>query len=222
MYKVFIVEDDCGIANGVRAHLETLGFEARTAQDFRDIMREYTEFDPHLTLMDIGLPSFNGFYWCSEIRRVSRAPIIFLSSASDNMNIVTAMDMGADDFIAKPFDLTVLVAKIRAVLRRAYDFKEADFIAHNGVRLDLEDASLTYDGRKVELTKNEFRILHTLMESVGRIVSRETLMSRLWETDCYIDENTLSVNISRIRRKLENAGLRDFIRTKTGLGYIIE
>lgn len=226
MYRIFIVEDDFDIANRIRSHLEGLGSEpritAKTAVNFRDIVGEYTAFNPHLTLMDIGLPFYNGLYWCSEIRKTSRSPIIFLSSASDNMNIVMAMDMGGDDFIAKPFDLTVLVAKIRALLRRAYDFTGSDIIEHKGAQLNLSDACLVYNGEKIELTKNEFRVLQTLMENVGKIVSRETLMSRLWETDCYIDENTLSVNVSRLRRKLENAGLRDFIRTKSGLGYIVE
>jgi len=222
MYRIFIVEDDYDIANSIRAHLEGLGFEAKAAGDFRDIVGEYAAFAPHLTLMDIGLPFYNGFYWCSEIRKSSRSPIIFLSSASDNMNIVMAMDMGGDDFIAKPFDLTVLVAKIRALLRRAYDFTGNDVIEHKGAQLNLSDASLMFGGERIELTKNELRILQTLMENIGKIVSRETLMSRLWETDCYIDENTLSVNVSRLRRKLENAGLRDFIRTKSGLGYIVE
>lgn len=222
MYRVFIVEDDYDIANSIRAHLEGLGFEVKTVDDFRGIVGEYAAFAPHLTLMDIGLPFYNGFYWCSEIRKTSRAPIIFLSSASDNMNIVMAMDMGGDDFIAKPFDLTVLVAKIRALLRRAYDFTGNEVVEHRGAQLNLSDASLTFGKERIELTKNELRILQTLMENTGKIVSRETLMSRLWETDCYIDENTLSVNVSRIRRKLENAGLRDFIRTKSGLGYIVE
>lgn len=221
MYRIFIVEDDFDIANSIRAHLEGLGFEVKTAENFRDILTEYAAFNPHLTLMDIGLPAFNGMYWCSEIRRTSRSPIIFLSSASDNMNIVMAMDMGGDDFIAKPFDLTVLVAKIRALLRRAYDFAGSDVVEHNGVQLNLSDASLVYRGEKTELTKNEFRILQTLMENSGKIVSRDTLMSRLWETDCYIDENALSVNISRLRKKLENAGLHDYIRTKSGLGYMV-
>ncbi|MGN0684428.1 MAG: response regulator transcription factor [Oscillospiraceae bacterium] len=221
MYRIFIVEDDFDIANSIRAHLEGLGFEAKTAENFRDILAEYAAFNPHLTLMDIGLPAFNGMYWCSEIRRTSRSPIIFLSSASDNMNIVMAMDMGGDDFIAKPFDLTVLVAKIRALLRRAYDFAGSDVVEYNGVQLNLSDASLVYRGEKTELTKNEFRILQTLMENSGKIVSRDTLMSRLWETDCYIDENALSVNISRLRKKLENAGLHDYIRTKSGLGYMV-
>lgn len=221
MYRIFIVEDDFDIANSIRAHLEGLGFEVKTAENFRDILTEYAAFNPHLTLMDIGLPAFNGMYWCSEIRRTSRSPIIFLSSASDNMNIVMAMDMGGDDFIAKPFDLTVLVAKIRALLRRAYDFAGSDVVEHNGVQLNLSDASLVYRGDKTELTKNEFRILQTLMENSGKIVSRDKLMSRLWETDCYIDENALSVNISRLRKKLENAGLHDYIRTKSGLGYMV-
>lgn len=222
MYRIYIVEDDPDIANRLKQHLEGFGYEVRTAFDFQNITAEYSSFNPHLTLMDIGLPFYNGFYWCSQIRKTSRSPIIFLSSAADNMNIVMAMDMGGDDFIAKPFDLVVLTAKIRAVLRRAYDFSESDELEHSGVKLCLSDATLNYGGEKIALTKNEMRILQTLMESSGKIVSRETLMSRLWETDCYIDENTLSVNISRLRKKLEVIGLGGFIRTKSGLGYIVE
>ncbi len=222
MYRIYIVEDDPDIANRLKQHLEGFGFEVRTAFDFQNITTEYSSFNPQLTLMDIGLPFYNGFYWCSQIRKTSRSPIIFLSSAADNMNIVMAMDMGGDDFIAKPFDLAVLTAKIRAVLRRAYDFSESDEPEVSGAKLCLSDATLNYSGEKIALTKNEMRILQTLMESSGKIVSRETLMSRLWETDCYIDENTLSVNISRLRKKLEGIGLGGFIRTKSGLGYIVE
>lgn len=222
MYRIYIVEDDIDIANRLKQHLESSGFEVRTAFDFQNITAEYFAFNPQLTLMDIGLPFYNGFYWCSQIRKSSRCPIIFLSSAADNMNIVMAMDMGGDDFIAKPFDQAVLTAKIRAVLRRAYDFSESDELEKGGAKLCLSDATLSFNGEKIALTKNEMRILQTLMESSGKIVSRETLMSRLWETDCYIDENTLSVNISRLRKKLEGIGLDGFIRTKSGLGYIVE
>lgn len=223
MYRIYIVEDDFDIANRIRAHLDGLGFEGKTVEDFRDIVGEYRGFEPHLTLMDIGLPFYNGFYWCSEIRRISKVPVVFLSSASDNMNIVMAINMGGDDFISKPFDLTVLTAKIQAVLRRTYDFGGTqEIISCKGAVLNISDAVLTYNEEKIELTKNEYRVLLTLMENKGKVVSRETLMNKLWETDCYIDENTLTVNVSRLRRKLEKAGLTDFIATKSGMGYIVE
>lgn len=222
MHRIFIAEDDPAIANAVKNYLEGWGYEVLTAEDFRNIIGEFSEFAPHLVLMDIGLPFYNGFYWCAEIRKVSEVPVVFLSSASDNMNIIMAMDMGGDDFIPKPFDLTVLLAKIKAILRRTYDFGNApETIEHNGAILNISDASMTYGGEKLELTKNEYRILLTLMENKGKVVSREELMNRLWETDCYVDENTLTVNVSRLRKKLERYGLEDFIVTKAGMGYII-
>ena len=176
-----------------------------------------------MILMDISLPFFNGYHWCSEIRKISKVPIIFISSASDNMNIVMAMNMGGDDFIVKPFDLNVLTAKVQAMLRRTYDFAASTtLIEHMRAILNINDNSLTYDGEKIELTKNEFKILNILMENKGKIVRRDVLMNRLWETDSYVDENTLTVNITRLRKKLEAAGLENFISTKKGMGYIVE
>ena len=180
------------------------------------------DFKPHLVLLDISLPYFNGYHWCEKIRKVSKAPILFLSSFSDNMNIIMAMNMGADDFIAKPFDIDVLTAKINALLRRAYDFKpDDDFIAVNGLLLNTNNLTVEYEGIKSELTKNEFRILQVLMSNSGKAVSRDMLMTKLWETDSYIDDNTLTVNINRLRRKLESMGLVDVIKTKKGVGYLI-
>lgn len=223
MYKIFIVEDDSAIANAVKKHLDGWGFLVKIAEDFHEIAAEYERFSPHLTLLDIGLPFHNGFYWCEQIRKTSKAPVVFLSSASDNMNIVLAMNMGGDDFIAKPFDLSVLMAKINAILRRCYDFSAPnEIIEYNGAALNIAEASLVVAGEKIELTKNEFRILLTLMQNRGKIVSREELMRKLWETDCYVDDNTLTVNVSRLRKKIENHGLENFISTKAGMGYILE
>lgn len=223
MYKIFIVEDDEAIANAVRKSLEAWDYEVKCCGDFRNVSGEFSEFLPHLVLMDITLPFFNGFYNCAEIRKISKVPIIFISSAADNMNIIMAMNMGGDDFIAKPFDLSVLSAKIQAVLRRTYDFSgQTGIITHNGAMLNTSDASLSYNGEKIELTKNEYRILETLLENKGKVVSRDSLMNRLWETDSFIDENTLTVNIARLRKKLEQHGLAGFISTKVGMGYIIE
>ena len=221
--KVFIVEDDEVIAAAVAQQLTAWGYLVRRAGDFRNVLGEFADFDPQLVLLDIGLPFYNGYHWCSQIRRQSRVPIIFISSAADNMNIVMAMNMGADDFIAKPFDLNVLLAKIQAILRRTYDFAApAPTLEHRGAVLNTADASLTYQGQRIELTKNDYRILQTLLERKGSVVSRETLMEKLWETDSFVDENTLTVNIARLRRKLEAAGLPDYITTKKGLGYLIE
>ncbi len=223
MYRILIVEDDGAIAGAVQRHVETWGFEARAVSDFQNVLAEFSRYDPQLVLLDIALPFFSGYHWCGEIRKLSKVPIIFLSSASDKMNIVMAIGMGADDFIAKPFDLTVLTAKIQAVMRRAYDFAvRSDLIEHRGATLNAADATLHYNSLKIDLTKNEFRILLTLMENRGRVVGRESLMQRLWETDSFVDENTLSVNVARLRRKLEAAGLPDFIETKKGLGYLVD
>lgn len=223
MYKLLIVEDEQGISEEIKRQAENWGLEVRCAADFRNIMAEFAEFDPQIVLMDIALPFFDGYHWCSEIRKVSKVPIIFISSASDNMNIVMAMNMGADDFIAKPFDGSVLIAKVQAMLRRTYDFGGAmPVLEHKGALLNTGDGCLTYGEEKLELTKNEYRILLCLMENKGTIVSREKLMEALWATDSFVDENTLSVNVGRLRKKLEAAGLKDFIATKFGAGYIIE
>jgi two-component system response regulator protein BraR/BceR len=223
MYRIFIVEDDRGIADAVKSLLESWDMEAVCARNFRNITAEFAQCEPHLILLDIKLPFFNGYHWCSEIRRVSRVPIIFISSASDSMNIVMAMNMGADDFIAKPFDQSVLMAKIQALLRRAYDFgASASVLEHRGAMLNIGDAALWYNGEKISLSKNEYRILFTLMQNKGKIVSREKLMEALWETDIFVDENTLSVNVNRLRKKLDAAGLTGYIATRFGVGYIIE
>lgn len=222
MYKVFLAEDDDGIANAIIKRLSEWEFEVRRADNYRDVIGEFKEFEPHIVLLDISLPFYNGFHWCSEIRQFSRCPVMFISSASDNLNIVTAMNMGGDDFIAKPFDLSVMVAKVQAILRRSYDFAEnIGVITHKGAVLNTADATLKFNGEKIDLTKNEYRIMETLLENKGKVVSRERLMNRLWETDSYVDENTLSVNIARLRKKLEQAGLHDFITTKIGMGYIV-
>ncbi len=222
MYRIFIIEDDPTIAQTLKKHLEGWDHKAECAKDFHNITAEFATFDPQLVLLDIKLPFYDGYYWCGEIRKLSKVPVIFLSSASDNMNVVMAMNMGGDDFIAKPFDLSVLTAKVNAVLRRAYSFSgNCDLISHGSVILDISSAVVTNGDKKVELTKNELRILRTLMENAGRIISRDTLMQRLWETDCFIDENTLTVNVSRLRKKLENIGLENYITTKVGMGYMI-
>lgn len=222
MYRILIVEDDMTIANAVRKHMEGWGYEVRCAEDFKNVLAEFASFSPQLVLMDISLPFFNGYHWCSQIRQISRVPVIFLSSASDNMNIVMAINMGGDDFVAKPFDLNVLMAKVQAMLRRTYDFGgQTGLFEHRGVILNLSDATVFYDGSRVELTKNEFKILQILMEQKGNVVSRDKIMTRLWESDSYVDDNTLTVNVTRLRKKLEEAGVKGFITTKKGIGYLI-
>ena len=222
MYRILIVEDDRDIAQAIQMQAQQWNFEASCAQNFRDVMAELARFDPHLVLLDVSLPFFNGYHWCIEIRKTSQVPIIFISSASDNMNIVMAMNMGADDFIAKPFDLNVLIAKVQALMRRSYDYApSAPVLEHRGAILNTGDGSLFYRERQIELSKNEYRILLTLMRSKGKVVSREKLMEQLWSTDSFVDENTLSVNVGRLRKKLEAAGLNGFITTKFGVGYVI-
>lgn len=222
MYRLLIVEDDRGIAEAIEQQAAMWELEAHSVQNFRDVMAEFAAVDPHLVLLDIGLPFFNGYHWCSEIRKVSQAPILFISSAADNMNIIMAMNLGGDDFIVKPFDQSVLMAKILAMLRRTYDFGAAmPVLQHRGALLSTGDHTLTYGDQRVELTKNEYRILRTLLENKGKVVSREKLMQQLWESDSFVDENTLTVNVGRLRKKLDAAGLPDFITTKHGEGYLL-
>ena len=223
MYKILIVEDDETIAGGLKNHLEKWNYQAECMTDFKDVMGKFVDFEPQLVLLDIVLPFFNGFHWCQEIRKISKVPIIFLSSANDNMNIVMAMNMGGDEFIEKPFDLNVLTAKVQALLRRAYSFQgNVNVLEHEGMLLNLNDASLSYRGEKISLTKNEFRILQMLMENAGKIVARDDIIARLWESDEFIDDNTLTVNVARLRKKLENAGMEGRIKTKKGIGYYLD
>lgn len=223
MYRIMIIEDDKEIAQAISKQTSMWNIESVCVNDFRNIMGELAECKPHLVLLDISLPFYNGYYWCEEIRKVSKVPIIFLSSASDNMNIVMAMNMGGDDFIAKPFDMGVLIAKIQAVLRRTYDFTASvSIIEHKGLILNTENNTLTYKGENIDLTKNEYRIIHVLMTNRDKVVSREKLMEKLWESDSFVDENTLTVNVNRLRKKLDAIGAKNMIATKHGIGYILQ
>lgn len=210
------------IAKTLANHLEKWSYTVQYVTDFEDVMKAFTTFDPQLVLMDIMLPFYNGYHWCTEIRKISKVPVIFLSSMSDNMNIVMAINMGGDEFIEKPFDLNVITAKIQALLRRTYAFQGmVNVIEHKGVMLNLNDATMTYKEEKLSLTKNDYKILQILLENAGRIVAREEIMTRLWESDEFIDDNTLTVNVTRLRKKLEEIGLEDYILTKKGIGYYI-
>ena len=208
MYRLFIVEDDPGIANAVAAQAQAWNLQTHIVRDFSNVMHEFAEFSPHIVLLDIMLPFFDGYHWCRELRKQTSAPILFLSSAGDNMNVIMAMNFGADDFIAKPFDGGVLMAKVQAMLRRSYRLETALPAPEcRGAVLSTADQTLQYEGKAIDLTKNEYRILLCLMERKGQVVSRELLMQRLWETDSFVDENTLTVNVNRLRKKLEAAGL---------------
>ncbi len=222
MRNVLIVEDDEVIAEELAKQLAGWQLKGVTVKDFRDVMGTFEECKPDIVLMDLKLPCYNGFYWCTEIRKVSNVPIVFLSSADDNMNIIMAMNMGADDFIAKPFDMQVLIAKIQAVLRRSYGESLTRHVLETGsVKLNLDDTTAEVAGQKLELTKNEFLILKVLMEHPGQVVTREQIMERLWGAEEFVDDNTLTVNMTRIRKKLEAAGAKDLITTRRGMGYII-
>ena len=222
MYRIFMVEDDETIAKTVKLHLERWDYTVHIVQNFDNVLAEFAEFSPQLVLLDIRLPFFDGYHWCAEIRKVSKVPVIFLSSMADNMNIVMAVNMGGDDFIPKPFDLEVLTVKIQALLRRSYDFAgNSSVLEHRGVLLNLSEAEVSYGSERQELTKNELKILQVLFENKEKIVTRETLMTKLWESDAYVDENTLSVNVNRLRKKLAALGLEEFILTKKGIGYRI-
>ena len=223
MYRIFIVEDDTALGNAMKKQLETYGYEVRLACDFTDIVNEFSGYSPQLVLMDIMLPFYTGYYWCGEIRKISAVPIVFLSSASDGMNIVTAINMGGDDFIAKPVEPMVLAAKVQAALRRTYEIGEAaPVLSCRGALLNLSDATLIYGNKRIDLTKNEFRILQVLFENKGKVVSRDTLMTKLWQSDLYVEENTLTVNVARLRKKLEELGLSVLIVTKPGSGYMVQ
>lgn len=222
-YRILIVEDDIVIADQVKSYLGRWGYEMSCVVDFENVLKEFSDVQPHLVLMDIGLPFYNGYYWCAQIRQVSQVPVIFVSSAGDNMNIVMAVNMGGDDFVTKPFEPDVLAAKVQAMLRRTYSFRgQTSLLEYKGILLDMTDASVLIDGHRQELTKNEFRILQQLLENAEQTVSRETIMKRLWDNDCFVDDNTLTVNMTRLRRKLETLGAGDVIHTRKGLGYCLE
>ncbi|SFR73000.1 response regulator transcription factor [Anaeromicropila populeti] len=223
MHKIFIVEDDKVISEAMITYLTAWGYQVKGVKNFNNVIEEFLQYDPQLILLDIALPFFNGYYWCGEIRKISKVPIVFISSNSDSMNLVMAINMGGDDFIAKPFDMTVLVAKIQALLRRTYDFQgqATNVLEHKGVILNVNENALYYKESKLELTKNEFKILQLLLQNPGKVVSREEIMKKLWDSDCFVDDNTLTVNMTRLRKKIEEIGVKQFITTKKGTGYLI-
>lgn len=222
MYKVLIVEDDATIASLLCECLSRWGYEARAADDFQHVLDTFCDFDPQLVLLDISLPFYDGFHWCREIRLQSNVPVLFLSSRGDNMDIVMAMNMGGDDYVQKPFSTEVLLAKISALLRRAYSYAPAPPpLEVRGAQLDARAGVLHWQDRTLELTRNEVRILVTLLERKNTVVSREELMRALWDDDSFVDDNTLTVNIARLRKKLDELGLHDVIVTRKGLGYCI-
>ena len=220
MYKILLVEDDPIIAQSIQNILATWHYEVILVQEFDKVLDLYLQTSPQLVILDITLPLFNGYYWCQEIRKVSNVPILFLSSHDQATEIVMSINMGADDYITKPFDSMVLVAKIQGLMRRAYELTaETEFSEYHGAMLNLKTTQLHYQGNLVDLTKNEFQILRVLFASAGHYVSRDQLMQELWSSEVFIDDNTLSVNMARLRKKLEGVGIEDFIHTKKGIGY---
>ena len=221
--KVFIVEDERSIAQSICQILSQWNLQSKIIESFDKVCDEFLSYHPDIVLMDISLPYFDGYYWCNKIRQLSNVPIIFISSISDNINIVMAMNMGADDFIVKPFDNSILVAKILALLRRSYDYSVGlQKLEYEGLTINIDSNTVYYKDKIIELSKNEFRILLILIQNKGKVVSREKLMNQLWKTDIFIDENTITVNVNRLRKKLSNQGIGDLIKTKFGVGYIVE
>lgn len=223
MFKILIVEDDVKIREIILENIKKWQYDGLCVEDFNEVFNVFVQYNPHLVMLDINLPHFDGFYWCNKIRGVSKVPIIFISSRNTNMDIIMSVNMGGDDFVQKPFSLEVLMAKVNALLRRTYSYSnlETSVIEHNGVVLDLKDGQLNYREDKVELTNNEFKIIYELMKSSGQVVSRDKIMRSLWEDESFVDDNTLTVNVNRLRKKLAEIGLREFIQTKKGQGYII-
>lgn len=223
MAKIMIVEDEAVIRQLIMEELEKWQFETFGTTDFHQVLLDFKTEEPQLILLDINLPVFDGYYWCQKIREISKVPIIFISSRNTNMDMIMAMNMGADDFITKPFELDVLVAKINALLRRSYNYVEnnSETISHNGLVLNVDNGSLDVNGEVIDLSKNEYRLLYILMKNHGKILSREKLLRALWDDERFVDDNTLTVNINRLRRKIEQAGVEGYIETKVGQGYII-
>lgn len=223
MYKIMIVEDDVKISSIISDQLTKWKFAAYETTNFENLDTQFLDIKPHLVLLDINLPVYDGFYWCRKFRQLSNVPIIFVSSRDQNMDIVMAMNMGGDDFIQKPFSIEVLMAKINALLRRTYTYQQEDhdYLEHKGLILNISNGTIAYQATELDLTKNEFQILYLLMKKKESIISRDELMQALWESENFIDDNTLTVNIARLRRKLEELGLPQFIETKKRQGYLI-
>ena len=221
-YRIFLVEDDRMLAEEIQTLLVKWGYEVHLAKMFDQILEEFTAIKPQIVLMDINIPSFDGFYWCEKIREISNIPILYLSSRDSSMDMIMGMNNGGDDYLTKPFDNALLVAKVQAMIRRTYEYScLAPMLSCRGLTLNLEEATAAYENRKCELTKNELRILKLLMENEGKIVARQALMRALWDDESYVNENTLTVNVNRLRQKLEELGLTALITTKKGMGYII-
>jgi len=221
--KVYVVEDDDVILKALKKFLQNWSYEVHVADDFSSVYEKFLKVNPDLVLLDVSLPFFNGYYWCEQIRKSSNVPIIFISSADENLNKIMAMNMGADDYITKPFDLELLLAKIKAILRRTFEYSEStNNISYKDVIIDRDRMLLKFANEEISLSKNEYLILEMMFEYPEKVFRREEFMDKIWQTDEFIDDNTLTVNIMRLRKKLEDIGLKNFIKTKKKVGYYIE
>lgn len=223
MAKIMIIEDDPSISQLISENLEKWQMSSYITKDFNNIIEQFNDYQPDLVLLDINLPVFDGYYWNQEIRKISKIPIIIISSRNSNMDQIMSMNMGADDFVEKPFSIDILIAKINALLRRTYDFTKRtdDVIEHNGLKLNLSSGTVEIDNNKIDLSKNEYKLLQRLLKDQGKIVTREQLLNFMWDDERFVDDNTLTVNINRLRGKIEKYGLKNYIVTKVGQGYII-
>ncbi|WP_086314084.1 DNA-binding response regulator [Enterococcus sp. 7F3_DIV0205] len=223
MAKIMIIEDETTIRELISEELQKWQFDTFGTTNFNNVLEDFQREDPQLVLLDINLPVFDGYYWCQKIREISKIPIIFISSRNTNMDMIMAMNMGADDFVTKPFQIDVLIAKINALLRRSYNYSEvgSEIMSHNGITLNVDNGSMEINGEVIDLSKNEYRLLYILIKKHGKILTREKLLRALWEDERFVDDNTLTVNINRLRKKIEQAGLEGYIETKVGQGYIV-
>ncbi|OAA95093.1 response regulator transcription factor [Clostridium coskatii] len=224
MFKILVIEDDEVIGEEILNAVRNHGYEGKRIEDFNKVIEEFVKYKPDLVLLDINLPAYDGFYWCGKIRMLSKVPIIFISSRTEEMDIIIATNMGGDDYVTKPFSINILLTKVNALLRRTYSYfndSKSDVITHKGLILNLKDDTVMYDGNNVQLTRNEFKILHILMKNRGTIVSRDRIIRELWQDESFVDDNTLTVNIARLRKKLKNIGLPNYIETQKSMGYIV-
>lgn len=223
MAKIMIIEDDASISKLISENLSKWQMDTYVVTDFATIIEQFQTEKPDLVLLDINLPVRDGYYWNQEIRKISKTPIIIISSRNSNMDQIMSMNMGADDFVEKPFSIDILIAKINALLRRTYDFTKSssNVIEHNGLKLNLSDGTVEIGANKIDLSKNEYKLLQRLLKDQGKIVSREQLLNFMWDDERFVDDNTLTVNINRLRNKFDKNGLSNYIVTKVGQGYII-
>lgn len=222
MNKIIIIEDEKTIRDELKIFLSRYGYEIEAPEKFENIIDYVKNLNPNLILLDINLPIFDGYYICREIRKFSDVPIIIVTSRDSDIDELMSMNLGADDFVTKPYNTQILLARIESILKRVYKNSRAqDTLEYNGMQLNLSNGTITYCNKTIEITKNELKILSYLIKNKGNIVSREKLMNYLWDCEMFIDDNTLSVNVTRIRKKLEEIGLKDVIETRRGLGYII-